>query len=224
MSDPSIPSKVGAQWKPAHAYAMAVVCLAVGLALGYLFRGSESPYAPALPSIGTATAAATARTGMGGMPTLEQMKQMADKKAEPFLEKLKADPDNPALLNQVGTLYKATHQFKAAAAYYERALQADPKNVAVRADLASCLYYEGDIDGAISQLQQALKYDPKDANSLFNLGMIKWHGKKDAGGAVAAWQQLLKSNPKLADDKKVEVQKLIAQAKRHSGLNNSAEP
>ena len=31
----------------------------------------------------------------------------------------------------------------------------------------------GDVDEAISQLQQSLHYDPKDANSLFNLGMIR---------------------------------------------------
>jgi cytochrome c-type biogenesis protein CcmH/NrfG len=221
MNDESIPSKVaGTQWKPMHAYAMAAVCLVVGLALGYLFRGSEPASAPRVQATGNATPASPAGSGTQGMPTLEQMKQMADKQVEPLLEKLKADPDNPTLLNQVGTVYKATHQFKQASGYYEKALKADPKNVAARTDLASCLYYEGDIDAALSQLQQALKYDPKDANSLFNLGMIKWQAKKDAGGAVTAWQQLLESNPQLADEKKIEVQKLIAQAKRHSGLNN----
>jgi cytochrome c-type biogenesis protein CcmH/NrfG len=220
MNDESIPSEAaGRQWKPRHAYAMAGVCLAVGLALGYLFRGSEPAPAP-MQATSNATPAGAAGSGTQGMPTLEQMKQMADKQAEPLLVKLKADPDNPALLNQVGTVYKATHQFKQASGYYEKALKADPKNVAARTDLASCLYYEGDIDGALSQLQQALEYDPKDANSLFNLGMIKWQGKKDASGAVTAWQQLLKANPKLADEKKIEVQKLIAQAKRHSGVNN----
>ena len=91
-------------------------------------------------------------------------------------------------------------------------MQADPKNVAIRTEMASCLYYNGDVDGAISQLQQALRYDPKDANSLFNLGMIKWQGKQDSKGAVAAWQQLLKSNPQLSADRKATVQKLMADA------------
>ncbi len=72
------------------------------------------------------------------------------------------------------------------------------------------MYYGGDVDGAISQLQQALHYDPKDANSLFNLGMIKLQGKKDSKGALAAWQLLLKSNPQLSADRKARVQKLIA--------------
>ena len=150
------------------------------------------------------------------MPSLDEMKQMADKQAGPLLDKLKTDPNNSALLNQVGTIYKVTHQFKPAAEYFQKAVDADPKNVGARTDLASCLYYQGDVDGALNQLTEALRYNPKEANALFNLGMIRWQGKGDAVGAVKVWQQLLKSNPQLADDRKTEVQRLIAQAKQHS--------
>ncbi|MGA7400238.1 MAG: tetratricopeptide repeat protein, partial [Candidatus Sulfotelmatobacter sp.] len=74
----------------------------------------------------------------------------------------------------------------------------------------SCLYYNGDVDGALRQLQQSLHYDPKDANSLFNLGVIKWQGKQDAKGALTAWQELLKTNPQLSADRKAAVEKLMA--------------
>ena len=191
---------------------MAVICLLVGLAIGYLFRGSQSPAPP--PQSPANAQLSTATGGMGGtagqMPTLDQMKQMADKRAEPLLEKLKSDPKNSDLLIQTGKIYLATHQFKEAAAYYDKALQVDPKNVPIRTEMASCLYYSGDVDGAISQLQQALHYNPKDANSLFNLGMIKWQGKQDSKGALAAWQQLLKSNPELSPERRAKVQKLMA--------------
>ena len=198
----------GSNWQAKQVYAMAVISLVVGLAIGYLFRGSQSQ-APAQPS---ANAQPTAPAGgMGGkMPSLEEMKQMAEKKAEPLLEKLKSDPNNKDLLVQVGNIYEATHRFKDAATFYGRALQVDPKNVVLRTQMASCLYYDGDVDGAITQLQQSLQDSPKDANSLFNLGMIKWRGKKDSKGAVAAWQQLLKSNPQLSADRKAHVQKLMA--------------
>jgi cytochrome c-type biogenesis protein CcmH/NrfG len=202
------PAAVSA-WQAKQVYAMAAICLVVGLAIGYLFRGSQSPAAPAQPAA-QAEAAAPAGHMAGNMPSLEQMKQMADKKAAPLLEKLKGDPNNSDLLIQVGNIYKSTHQFKEAGDYYGRVVQADPKNVAIRTELASCLYYNGDVDGAISQLQQALHYDPKDANSLFNLGMIKWQGKQDSKGAVAAWQELLKSNPQLSAERKATVQKLMA--------------
>src|SRR5208337_4473844 len=140
--------------------------------------------------------------GMAGhMPSLEDMKKMADTKAAPLIDKLKSDPNNVDLLTQVGNIYKATHQFKDAATYYDKIVQVDPKNVAMRTELASCLYYNGDVDGALGQLQQSLHYDPRDANSLFNLGVIKWQGKQDAKGALTAWQELLKTNPQLSADK-----------------------
>jgi cytochrome c-type biogenesis protein CcmH/NrfG len=203
----------GSAWQAKQVYAMAVICLMVGLAIGYLFRGSQSA-APAQPVANVpAGSQSSAHAGqMGGhMPSLEEMKQMADKKAAPVLEKLKVDPNNKDLLMQAGNIYEATHQFKEAAGYYDKALQVDPKNVAIRTEMASCLYYNGDVDGAIRQLQQALHYDPKDANSLFNLGLIKWQGKQDSQGALAAWRELLKLNPELSADRKATVQKLMAE-------------
>ena len=126
-----------------------------------------------------------------------------------------------ALLIQVGDVYKSAHQFKEAATYYERSLQIDPANVAVRTDMASCLFYTGDADGALAQLDQSLKYSPNDANTLFNIGMIKWRGKKDSKGALAAWQELLAKNPNLDSQKKAAVQKLIADAKVKRDAKNS---
>ncbi|MGB8007454.1 MAG: tetratricopeptide repeat protein [Terriglobales bacterium] len=197
-------------WQVKQVYAMAAISLVVGLAIGYLFRGSQSPTLPQ-PVAAVTQPSSIAPDAMGGqMPNLDQMKQMAENKAAPLLEKLKSDPNNAGILTKVGDLYLSTHQFKEAASYYDRALRVDPKNVAVRTQMASCLFYDGDVDGAISQLQQSLSYDPKDANSLFNLGMIKLQGKKDTKGAVAAWTLLLNSNPQLSPDRKAKVQKLIA--------------
>jgi cytochrome c-type biogenesis protein CcmH/NrfG len=205
-------------WQVKQVFGMAIICLAVGLAIGYLFRGSQSTAPPPqhvtnTPNGAPGSAAPSAPAGaMGGghMPSLEEMKSMADKKAAPLLEKLKSDPNNTDLLSQVGLIYKSTHQFKEAISYYEKAVQIDPKNVPTRTELASCLYYTGDVDGAIEQLQTSLQHDPKDINSLFNLGMMKWQGKQDSKGALAAWQLLLKSNPQIDAAHKATVQKLIA--------------
>lgn len=212
-------------WQNKQVYTMATVCLVVGLAIGYLFRGSGSP-APAISAASQSSGPAGGMAGHmgGGMPTLDQMKRMAEKKAEPLLDKLKSDPNNSDLLIQVGTIYKATHQFKEAGEYYEKALKIDPKNIAVRSEFASCLYYNGDVDEAIEQLNQSLRYNPKDPNSLFNLGVMKWQGKQDAAGALAAWQELLKSNPQLSADRKANVQKLIEEAKRHGTSDTKREP
>jgi len=200
-------------WWGQQVYALAAGCLLAGVLAGYLFRGSQSPAVPAKPAT---TAKPSALAGAMGwqMPGLDEMKQMADKKAAPLLEKLKSDPNNSDLFIQVGNIYEATHQFKEAAGYYDKALQFDPKNVAIRTEMASCMFYTGDVDGAISELQQGLRYDSKDANSLFNLGMVKWQGKQDAQGALAAWQELLRSNPRLSPDRKATVQKLIADVQK----------
>ena len=135
---------------------------------------------------------------------------MADKQAAPLLEKLKNDPRNSALLMQVGAIYHTTHQFKEAAAYYGKAVEVDPRNVALHTKLASSLYRAGDVDGAIAQLNRALSYEPNDANSLFDIGMIRLQAKGDGKGALAAWQKLLKTNPQLSADRKATVQKLMA--------------
>jgi cytochrome c-type biogenesis protein CcmH/NrfG len=213
------PPTTASAWQVKQVYAMAAISLIVGLAIGYLFRGSQSPAPPPRPVTAAVSQPSPAAGGMGGqMRSLEQMKQMADVKAAPLLEKLKTDPNNTDLLVKVGDLYQGTHQFKEAAGYYDKALQIDAKNVPIRTQLASCLYYQGDVDGAISQLQQALRYDPKDANSLFNLGIMKLQGKKDTKGALAAWQLLLNSNPQLSADRKARVQKLIADVRMQREL------
>lgn len=207
------PDAPGANWQTKQVYVMAVVCLIVGLAIGYFFRGSQSPAPPRSASL-QPTGAAGAPSRMSGRPSLEQMKHMADKKAEPLLAKLKDDPNNSTLLIQVAEIYKQTHQFKDAADYYGRSLKVDPKNAGAHSDLASVLYYSGDVDGALAQLQEALNYDPKNPAALFNLGMIKWQGKQDGKGALAAWQQLLKSNPQLSAERKATVQRLMADVRK----------
>jgi cytochrome c-type biogenesis protein CcmH/NrfG len=200
-------------WKPAVVYGMASACLLLGLAVGYLLRGSGST--AKANTIATRVAATSpVPSPQGQMPTLDQMKHMADKQVAPLVEKLRKDPKNKDVLLRVAYFYKSAHQHKQAASYFNQALQLDENNVAVRTELASCLYYDGDVDGALAQLEQSLKLSPKDANSLFNLGVIRWKGKKDAAGAIRAWQQLLASNPKL--DRKPIVERMIAEAQQGS--------
>jgi tetratricopeptide (TPR) repeat protein len=228
VNEPTTPAAASTSSPRARVYIKAGLALIAGLAAGYLFRGSQPAPSPVAANVGqpsTRTGAppnreeqtkritGTPEAAMGSrrMPSLDDMRLMADTQAAPLLEKLKSDPNNAALLSQVGAIYHTTHQFQQAAGYYQKAVQADPKDVALRTKLASSLYRSGDPDGAIKQLNQALRYDPKDANSLFDLGMIKLHGKRDAKGALAAWQQLLKSNPQLSADRKATVQQLMAE-------------
>ncbi|MFZ0294984.1 MAG: tetratricopeptide repeat protein [Candidatus Sulfotelmatobacter sp.] len=204
---------------------MCVICLAMGLLAGYFLRGSAPNSSKAL-SAASRTSPVAAQPTMSAppdesqtaqqmphqMPSLDDMKRMADKKAAPLLEKLKSDPKNPQLENQIGLVYENAHQFKEAAGHFEKSLQQDPKNIGVRADYASCLYYTGDVDGALAQLNQSLTYDPKHAGTLMNIGIIRWKGKNDVDGAVASWEKLLRYHPDFPQ--KDAVQQMITQAKQ----------
>ncbi|HEY1984591.1 MAG TPA: tetratricopeptide repeat protein [Terracidiphilus sp.] len=205
-------SAVKATLQTGHVYAMAASFLIAGLVFGYLMRGAKAPAAATHVANRVAQPSVPVNAAVGRKtPTLGDMKQMADKQAAPLLTKLAKDPNNIALLMQVGAIYHTTHQFKEAAGYYEKAVQADPRNVALHTKLASSLYRNGDVDEAIAQLNRGLSYDPKDASSLFDLGMIRLQGKGDGKGALAAWQKLLKSNPQLSPDRKATVQQLMAE-------------
>jgi cytochrome c-type biogenesis protein CcmH/NrfG len=201
------------RWTPGQVGVLAAVCLILGLVGGYFMPVGKAAN-PAHPAAGVASA----RNAPHPAATLEQMKAVADTKAAPLLEKLKSTPNDANLLAQVGAIYGSMHQFKEAARYYDKSLKLDPKNIPIRTELASCLYYDGDVDGALAQLDEALKYDPKDTNSLFNIGMIRWKGKKDAAGAIAAWETLLKAHPDL--DRRPIVEKMIAEAKSGGQVKN----
>ncbi|MFZ0302387.1 MAG: tetratricopeptide repeat protein [Terracidiphilus sp.] len=206
-------------------YAMAAICLGVGLAVGYLMRTTLAVPAPPVP-VANATVKSPhsgAMTPSGHMPSLAEMHQIAGQQAAPLLAKLKKDPNNSALLMQIGAVYHSAHQFKDAANYYGKAVQADPKNVEAHTKLAISLYRSGDADGAIAVLNRALSLDAKNPNALFNLGMIRLEAKQDPKGALASWQRLLKLNPQLDPERKAQVQTLIANVMAASNARNAGK-
>lgn len=217
----SVPARTSQTWRPLHAYLMAVVCLVIGCAIGYLIRGSAPPkssnIAAAAPSGAGGPVPASAANGAAApaqMPSLDDMKRMAEKQAQPLLTELEKKPNDAALLNKTALTYKAAHQFEKAAEYFKKSLESDPKNVAVRDDYASCLYFLGDVDGALTQLNKSLTFDPKHAGTLFNIGMIEWRGRNDVDAAVSSWEKLLRLNPGLPQKDKENVQHLIEVAKQ----------
>jgi len=204
-------------WTGTQAYALAVICLLLGVFVGYLLRGSgpaqASPAAPAAP-VGQSAEAATAAIGPQVAPP--QLKATADKQAEPVLGLLKLKPSDPALLTQAGNIYYDAQQFKEATDYYARALEGDPGNTDVRTDMATAYWYLGDADRALTEFDRVLKQQPNKATALLNRGIVRWQGRMDVKGAVADWESLLKADPDFAQRSNVE--QLIAQAKKHSNI------
>ena len=217
------PSTSGTNWTATQTYAMAAVCLLIGVLVGYLVRGSAKPASQMAPASAEMQQPATtppSAVEQQKMPTLDDMKRMADKQADPLLAQLKTDPKNVELLNKTALTYKAAHQFKDAISYFQKALDVDPKNVAIRTDMASCMYYTGDVDGALAELDKSLTYDPKHQGTLMNIGIIKWQGKKDVNGAVAAWQTLLKRNPNFPQ--KAVIEHMITEAQQQQNATQSS--
>jgi tetratricopeptide (TPR) repeat protein len=199
------------QWTSVQAYTLAVVCLFVGVAGGWLVRGSQAPAAVAAAAVTSPGA-----TNNSAQPSPEQMKRTADTQAEPLLAKLKADPGNPQLLANVGNVYYDAQQFPSAIEYYQQALKVKPEDSSVRTDMATAYWYLGNADSAIAEFNRALAYEPNKPNALFNLGVVEWQGKMNVDGALVAWQKLLDSNPNY--ENKAKLLELMAQVKKHSGL------
>src|SRR5271157_3603407 len=103
------------QWTSVQAYTLAVICLLVGIAGGWFIRGSQSP--AVAPAETTGAPAATAGGADTGQQTPAQMQKIADTQAGPLIEKLKADPNNAGLLENIGNIYYDAQQFPTAIDY-----------------------------------------------------------------------------------------------------------
>jgi len=199
-----------ASWTGRQAYILAVFCLVLGAALGYLFRASASPGGTdeAASSIGDSVSRSQPH-----QPSPEEQEQMVDQAVAPLLTALKASPDDLATIVNVANLYYDGRQFSEAIRYYRRAVKIQPHNSDVLTDLGTSLWYTGDADQAIANFEQALKYRPDSPEALFNLGVVRWQGKMDPKGATQAWEQLLERNPNYPQ--KQQVEEYIARAKQH---------
>ncbi len=203
------------EWTSMQAYTLSVLCLVIGIVVGWLVRGSQAPVAASTATNSEAAAVSGADVNSKD-PTPQQLQHMADVQSAPMIEKLKTDPNNTSLLAEIGNVYYDAHSFPTAIDYYQRALKLEPSNASIRTDMATAYWYTGDSDSAIAEFNKSLSYEPNKPNALFNLGVVEWQGKMDVNAAVAAWQKLLSTNPNY--EAKGKVLQLIAEAEKHAGV------
>jgi tetratricopeptide (TPR) repeat protein len=200
-------------WNNVQTYSMAVICLILGIAAGYLL------HAPVAASPVPAATAVEPTTALGNaphaMPSAADMKRMADKQVAPLLEQLQKDPKNADLLAKIGHAYMAAQQFQSAQQYFEESIAAKPQPDALN-ELSFVYVKLGDLDKAIAALKQAVVIDPKNSKVLYNLGYFEWRGKADPQAAIAAWKAFLKADPK--SPKRAEVEQMMARAKKHLSI------
>lgn len=198
-------------WSSTQAYVLAAFCLLLGVALGYLFRGS-APSVAADTSVSPTTAqSGNATSAPQADPNAQALLAQA---AAPLLDAVNKNPSDYDSLVKLGNVFYDGKQFAEAIQYYDRALAIHPDNPDVRTDLGTAYWYTGDADKAIAAMETSLKYRPGYPQTLFNLGWVRWQGKQDPKGAVEAWEQLLMANPDYPQ--KQQVEQYIAKAKEHA--------
>jgi tetratricopeptide (TPR) repeat protein len=202
-------------WTLQNAIILAVVCLLVGIAGGWMLGGLQTPSATDTALNGNAGAPVGQAGGAPQMSAAERAQQMADSQAAPMIEKLKATPNDAELLTSIGNTYYDAKLYAIAIDYYGRALKQKPADVSVRTDMATAYWYMDNADTAIEEYNKALGYEPTSPNALFNRGLVKWKGKSDPAGALADWDKLLKTNPNY--EGKEDVLKKIAEVKQQKG-------
>jgi cytochrome c-type biogenesis protein CcmH/NrfG len=202
-------SSTPTNWTGLQAYVLAAFSLLLGVALGYLFRGSASPAAQA-----AAPTAATQQDSSFQKGKQAEAQAALAQAAAPLLEAVNKDPNDFASFVKLGDIYYDGQQYPSAIQYYEKALAIHPENPDVRTDMGTAYWYTGNADRAIAEMETSLKYQAGHPQSLFNLGWVRWQGKGDAKGAVAAWEKLLKANPNYPQ--KEQVEQYIAKAKEHA--------
>ena len=170
-------TRITREWTGTQAYVLATFCLLLGVALGYLFRGSASP--ATAPASASTTATASSSSGRGiHQPEADPNAQAAlAQAAAPLLDEVRKDPNDYDSLVKLGDLYYDGKQFPSAIQYYQRALAIHPENPDVRTDMGTAYWYTGNADRALAELQMSLKYRPGHPQTLFNLGWVRWQGK-----------------------------------------------
>lgn len=182
-------------WTSAQAYGLAVFCLLLGVAFGYLFRGSDAR------AVQATTPAASSEPAN---PSPQEQKATTASAAAPLLEAVNRNPGDFDSIVKLGNVYYDGQQYPDAIKYYDMALKIHPDNPDVRTDLGTAYWYIGDADRALAEFDRSLKIRPNHPGTWFNMGIVKWQGKMDPQGAIVAWQELLKRNPGYAGKQKVE--------------------
>jgi cytochrome c-type biogenesis protein CcmH/NrfG len=199
-------------WSNTQTYGMAVVCMILGVAAGYLL------HAPAMASPAASISEVSpprAQAPAPQMPSASDMKRMADKQVAPLLADLEKHPNDADLLAKIAHAYMAAQQYQSAQEYFEKSAAVKPKAEPLN-ELAFVYVKLGDLDRGIATLNKALAIEPKNPQILFNLGYFEWKGKADPNAAIAAWQAFLKADPN--SPKKAQVEQMMAQAKRHLSI------
>ncbi len=196
-------------WTSREAYLLAIACFVIGLAIGYIFRGS-SGLPPAYPSPSNPSTAPAAPLGSAVPPWAD-----VETTARPLKTFLQAHPNDFDTLVKLGNLYFDHQQWGPAIDFYSRALALRPDVVEVRTDRGTAYFYSQQFEQAKADYEGSLKVKPTHPQTLFNYGLLQINGFRNPARAIDLWQKLLRAHPNYPEAPRVTAQ--IEQARLQLG-------
>lgn len=142
--------------------------------------------------------------GLPPAPDPAQVAQVID-----ILENdIKANPENPQPLLDMGGFLIDQERFREAAEYFQRALDlAGPQSGAL-SDLGYCLREMGRPEEALNMFDRAIDLDSGQKSAYYNAGIVALYDLKDKKRALHYFEAYLKLDP--PQDSQVMVERLIA--------------
>ena len=118
-------------------------------------------------------------------------------RAKKLLEEVNTiQPNNPGILNNLGTACKELKELKSAIGYYEKVIKIDSKNVNAHYNLGVVFYELKNLHEAKNCLQKTISLQPNFALAFFILGNIHTD-LKEFNSAISNYQKSIEINNKL---------------------------
>ena len=192
------PRTAGGSSLTGTAWALLLVGLVLGGAIGYALHGAVGPRmedgAPSGPA-DIMAGATGAGSGMGQAPgSPPQMPAEITAQVQKYRQILARDPSNLEANIGMGNLLFDSGQWERAVQHYAKALEKNPKNGDVRVDMAIAHHNLGQNDLAVAELTRVTKELPEHRNAWLNLGVVS-ATVGDKATAIRAWERYLVLEP-----------------------------
>ena len=132
-------------------------------------------------------------------PVENKMKQEFADRLPDLQKKAQADPNNPAIQQELGVTKYATGDLQGAKEAYEKGIQLDSKNAVLHNNLGNTYRDLGDHAKAETEYRTAMKLNPKLTTPYMNLGSIYQYVFNKPDSALQVYADGIKSNPDYVD-------------------------
>jgi predicted negative regulator of RcsB-dependent stress response len=199
-NEPTTAPTASPSLKAAQVYAMAVVCLMLGLAIGYLLRGTKSPVSPTQSAVSAEKASAPGGAVGGAMaggqiPGPQDVKQTVHKPAQPAAGTGPPSAPRSAMAGgRMPSLEEMKQMADKQAAPLLEQLKSDPKNSAVLMQVGAIYYTTHRFKEASAYYGKAVQIEP--GNAAFRVKLAtSLYSSGDVNGAIAQLNQALSDAP-----------------------------